>query len=194
MKRNENIVALENELARLTKLVYYDELTGILNRRGFLEEAEKQFRGISFGKTPLERRVGIQIPFSIVYIDLDDFKKINDSFGHDAGDLALQNVAVVLREQLRASDVFARWGGEEFVVALVGASAESARIAAEKIRQGIESREMKFEGKNFHVTASFGIKAYQKEKSLTGIIAAADKAMYSAKRLGKNRVVIFDGK
>lgn len=194
MARNENIVALEAELERLTRLVYYDELTGILNHRGFLEEAGKTFRKISFGETPLERRLGLQIPFSLIFIDLDDFKKINDTYGHEIGDLALKSISVVLAEQLRSNDIFARWGGEEFVVALLGADSNATKIAAEKLRRAIETKKLLVDSKSLRITASFGIKTYEKEKNLLDLINSADKAMYEAKKTGKNRVVVFDKK
>lgn len=190
MARNENIVALEAELERLIRLVYYDELTGILDRRGFLEEAGKTFRKIAFGETPLERRLGLQIPFSIIFIDLDGFKKINDIHGHKIGDLVLKRVSTILTEQLRSSDIFARWGGEEFVVALLGVNSTAAEIAAEKLRRAIEKKELPVNGKSLRITASFGIKTYEKEKSLLDLVNGADKAMYEAKKAGKNRVAL----
>ena len=194
MARHEILAALEEELDRLTKLVYYDELTEILNRRGFLQEAEKAFRRISFGQTPIERRIRTQIPFSIIFIDLDGFKEINDNYGHDAGDLALKSVAAVLKEQLRSGDIFARWGGEEFIVALLGSASESAKIAAEKLCRGIENNELIINGERLKMNASLGIKTYDDDKSLIDIINCADKAMYEAKKQGKNQVVVFDGK
>lgn len=179
----KDIKQLEKELARLQKLVFYDELTGIFNRRGFSEEAGKAFRAVSFSRIEIERRIGFQIPFSLLFIDLDDFKKINDTCGHEAGDKALKKVAQVLKTNLRSSDIFGRWGGEEFIVVLLGANANAAKNVAEKLRQDIEKTKL---------SASIGVVSYGKEKSLVKLIDFADKAMYRAKKKGKNRVVALD--
>lgn len=181
MKNSGDIEKLETELEHLKKLVYYDELTGILNRRGFTEEAGKAFRAISFGRAAIERRIGFQIPFSVLFIDLDDFKKLNDTRGHEAGDKALKKVAEILRAGLRASDIFGRWGGEEFAVALLGANVDVAKNVAEKLRRDIVEAGL---------SASIGVASYQKEKSLAELIDFADKAMYQAKKKGKNRVMV----
>ena len=95
-----DIEKLSKEIERLRALVYYDHLTGAFNRLGFKEEAEKVLR-ISFGRSAVERRVGFQIPFSVLAIDIDDFKKINDTYGHQAWDNVLKEVAYVLQESLR---------------------------------------------------------------------------------------------
>lgn len=178
----KDIKKLEAELERLQRLVHYDELTEILNRRGFNEEAGKAFRAVSFGRTEIERRIGFQIPFSILFIDLDDFKILNDIRGHEAGDKALKKVAEILRLGLRASDIFGRWGGEEFVVALLGANVNAAKAVAEKLRRDIAEAGL---------SASVGVASYQKEKSLAELIDSADKAMYQAKKKGKNRVIVM---
>ena len=192
MKIEDKIEALEEELKRLTKLVYHDELTGILNRRGFSKEAEEQFKGISLGDTLVERRTHNQIPYAVIFIDLDDFKKINDTYGHAIGDIALKTVSSVLAEQLRGGDVFGRWGGEEFVVGLLGASAELARHVAEKLRVAIERCVIKTEeGHSINLSASFGVKEHDNEKSVSEMLDSADDAMYEAKKNGKNRVVVY---
>ncbi len=182
MKNSKDIEKLEIELERLKKLVFYDELTGLLNRRGFAEEAGRAFRAVSFGRAAIERRIGFQIPFSVLFVDLDDFKKLNDAQGHEAGDKALKKVAGILRAGLRASDIFGRWGGEEFVVALLGATGEAARAVAEKLRRDIVGAGL---------SASIGAASYRKEKSLAELIDFADKAMYQAKKGGKNRVIVM---
>jgi len=189
MKTGE-IKKLEAEIKRLQKLVYYDELTGVLNRRGFKEEAEKIFEVLPFKKVSDEKRLP-HLPFSIIFIDLDDFKKINDTFGHDAGDLALKRVAATLRHTLRRSDIYGRWGGEEFIVALPDIQKDIAEKIAEKIRGEIEAAKIKSDGENISVTASLGVVSYRDEKTLHEMVEKADKAMYKAKQSGKNRVIVF---
>ncbi len=165
----------------MKKRVYHDELTGILNRAGFEEEAGKAFKAVSFRRTVLERRIGFQIPFSAIFIDLDDFKKINDTRGHRAGNNALKAVAEVLRTHLRSSDMFARWAGDEFAVVLVGADQNAAVKIAEKLRLEVQKINLK---------ASFGVSSYDQQKSLDELIGNADTAMYKAKK-GKDKVAVF---
>lgn len=183
IKKTKNIKKLEQELTRLEKLVYRDELSGILNRAGFKEEAGKAFKAVSFGRTEIERRVGFQIPFSVIFFDLDDFKEINDTLGHKAGDDAIKTVADILNAQLRSSDTFARWAGDEFVVALIGADKNATMGVAEKLRSEIEKRKL---------AASFGVSVYSHQKNLDELIENADTAMYRAKKKGKDKVVLFE--
>lgn len=180
---------LQSELSRLTKLVYHDDLTGLFNRRGFFEEGERAFHLVSFGTTSLERRTGFQIPYSVIFLDIDNFKKLNDTHGHAAGDAALRIVADILRNKLRTGDLFARIGGEEFVAAIIGADSRRAAVAAEKLRSSLEQTKFEFEGVNIPLTASFGVAEYTVEKTLQELIEKADRAMYQAKQAGKNRVV-----
>lgn len=186
----EQLLHMEQELARLNKLVHFDELTGLFNRRGFLEEAERIFHLVSYGDTSLERRTGFQIPFSIVFLDIDNFKNINDTYGHGAGDEALKVLADAMRHNLRTGDLFGRLGGEEFVVALLGASAKRAALIAEKLRSALEHRGFSWEGTSIVLTASFGVAEYENEPTLLELIAKADHAMYQAKQAGKNRIIV----
>lgn len=184
----DTIKQLEDEIERLRHLVYYDELTGLLNRRGFLREAGAEFHLVSYGMSTVERRVGAQIPFAVVFCDLDDFKGINDTHGHAAGDRALQVAATTLQQSLRHGDVVARWGGEEFVVALVGAGATNAERIAEKLRKNLEQAQVVHDGTHISLTGSFGVASYEHEESLEKVIERADRAMYASKSAGKNRV------
>ncbi|MBU1091538.1 GGDEF domain-containing protein [Patescibacteria group bacterium] len=190
MAKKQDIKKLEKEIERLQHLAYYDELTDVYNRRGFLNVTNRAFESISLRRTEIERRIGFQIPFSVIFFDIDDFKKINDLYGHDVGDKVLKNVGKILRLKLRPSDFYGRWGGEEFVLALIGANMETGRIVAEKIRGEIEQTKIVAKGKKIGVTASFGVVVYRKEKKLSEIIKEADQAMYEAKKQGKNRVVL----
>lgn len=195
----ENIIAsfknrrdMLRELNRLRKLVFYDELTGVLNRRGFMEEAQKAFRAVSFSRKHTERRAGLRIPFVVLFLDIDDFKKLNDTYGHDAGDRALKKVAALLKKNLRLQDIIGRLGGEEFVVALLGTRAETAHMVAERIRWDIHHGRFVAKGRRgIHVTASIGIAAHNGERDLNELIHNADEAMYRAKKKGKNRVIEF---
>lgn len=186
----DTIKQLEDEIERLRHLVYYDELTGLLNRRGFLHEAGAEFHLVSYGMSTVERRVGAQIPFAVVFCDLDDFKGINDTHGHAAGDGALKVAATTLQQSLRHGDVVARWGGEEFVVALVGAGAANAERIAEKLRKNLEQVQVVHGGTRIPLTGSFGVASYEHEESLEKVIERADRAMYASKKAGKNRVTI----
>jgi diguanylate cyclase (GGDEF)-like protein len=191
MPKEFDIEKLKKEIERLNKLVYYDELTGLLNRRGFLEEVTKAFRAISFRRTEIERRIGFQIPFTLIFFDLDDFKKINDIHGHEAGDIVLKNIAAILQSRLRLSDVSCRWGGEEFLVALLGADVSTAFKIAENLKEIIEAKKIPVKKEKLKITASFGVAGYTNEPALEELIKKADEAMYKSKKGGKNRVTIF---
>jgi len=184
---------MERELRRLRKLVYYDELTGLLNRRGFHEESERIFRGTSaVWKRKQEKRQNSDVAFSIMFFDADNFKQINDVLGHDLGDEVLQKIASLFRKHLRMSDIVARWGGEEFVVALFGATTQDAPAVAERIRKDIEKIKLPRNSEKLKATVSVGIAIYDGEDSIDKLIKHADEAMYRAKTTGKNKVVIFD--
>ncbi|OGN08594.1 MAG: hypothetical protein A2750_03395 [Candidatus Yanofskybacteria bacterium RIFCSPHIGHO2_01_FULL_45_42] len=191
MDDEENIKKLEVEITRLRKLVYYDELTGLLNRRGFAEEAEREFALISRANGPAEKRTGFVIPFCIIFFDLDNFKKLNDQYGHEAGDEALKLSAKILHGKLRTGDLAGRWGGEEFTVALIGANAERGRVVAEKLRKTFAETGLEYKGQKIEVTGSFGVAEYKNHPSLGDLINDADRAMYTAKESGRNKVVVL---
>jgi diguanylate cyclase (GGDEF)-like protein len=190
-KKKINIKELLAEIKRLNFLAYYDELTKVYNRRGFLENANKIFRAVVYRKKELERRIGYRIPLSIIFLDIDNFKKINDTYGHKIGDKVLEKVAKAIKERLRESDVIGRLGGEEFVIALIGCDLNSAQKIAEDLRLRIEKIKIKTHKGILSITASLGVTSYQDEKNLQELIDKADKAMYQAKKSGKNRVVVL---
>jgi diguanylate cyclase (GGDEF)-like protein len=165
---------------RIITLLYTDSLTGIANRRIFLESLGG---AISYAQRH-------QTPLSIIMADLDDFKSVNDSFGHNAGDQVLQAFATLLMENSREEDLIARWGGEEFIMMLPGASAKKANIFAERLRHRL--REITFPDPGIRLTASYGVSVYQPGDSGIGLIGRADRALYEAKRLGKNQVIILE--
>lgn len=167
-------------VAEANRLASTDTLTGLLNRRAFIERIDRA-------------RVanGSQLfPMSMLLLDVDHFKKVNDTLGHDAGDAVLQGVARVLSSIARKSDFVARWGGEEFVVALAQTAEAGARVAAERVRRAIaEAKYLLPNGTEHRATASVGLaSAENADWQLDDLLGRADKAMYSAKHRGRNRV------
>lgn len=188
------IKILEKEIARLQKLIYEDELTKILNRRGFFKFAEPILKEVEYTKSHPDRRKNFKITnLTVILLDIDNFKKINDKYGHIIGDKALVLVANVIKNRLREIDLFARYGGEEFVILLLGANKISGYNIAEEIREKIASTPLIIKGnKKLNITASFGVAELKREKNLRELIEKADKAMYKAKKSGKNRVVVAE--
>jgi diguanylate cyclase (GGDEF)-like protein len=152
-----------------------DPLTGVTNRRGFDQQL--------LARAAPGRRFGV--PLSIVMIDVDHFKNVNDGLGHAAGDRVLQELAQLLRQSLRPDDVLARFGGEEFIALLVGCPIESALAVAEKLRAHIEHHDFLI---GRPVTASFGVAELGSGQTPQSLIAAADAQLYAAKASGRNRV------
>jgi diguanylate cyclase (GGDEF)-like protein len=176
-------VALEN--ARLHGIVerqaLVDGLTGLANRR----QAEEALN------SELSRAQRFGGPLALVLADLDDFKAVNDRYGHPAGDLVLQQFAELLRVSVRDIDVAARWGGEEFTLLLPGTDAAGAAHVAERIRRAFAERTILTpDGSAIRITASFGVAAYPAANTEAALIAAADTALYDAKRAGKDTVVM----
>jgi diguanylate cyclase (GGDEF)-like protein len=156
-----------------------DTLTGLFNRRKMTELLESQ--KVLFERTDLR--------FSIVLADIDHFKRVNDSFGHDCGDYVLREVAKLMRERLRQSDVLARWGGEEFLIMLPDSDAHAAKLVAEVLRHSIEQKIMQCSGEDVSVTMSMGVAEHQANNTLNASLKAADEALYQAKEGGRNRVM-----
>jgi diguanylate cyclase (GGDEF)-like protein len=164
---------------RHKRLAARDGLTQLYNRRAFDEHLAK-------ARAREERQGG---RFAVLLLDVDHFKKLNDTFGHPAGDAALKHTARVLEGHLRQGDEAARYGGEEFAVILPGADAAGALPLAERVRAAIEKSHVVFEGARLAVTVSVGVAAWPEDgKELDGLLAAADRALYSAKQEGRNRV------
>jgi len=175
------VVALEN--ARLHRIVerqaLVDGLTGLANRR----QADKVL------VSELARAQRLGGPVGLILADVDDFKTVNDRFGHPTGDMVLRDLAASLRETVREIDIAARWGGEEFAVILPGTDLEGAAQVAERLRVALSEREiLSTDGVPLHVTASFGAAASNSTTTVVQLIEAADEALYRAKRAGKDRV------
>jgi diguanylate cyclase len=173
---------LEKELTQVSALVQKDPLTFALNRRG-LEEA---FRI----ETARAARYGAALGF--VMLDLDDFKKLNDSLGHVAGDRALIHVASLMQATVRPTDFIARLGGEEFALLLPATELAEAAAATERLQRELARRGFQFEGRPWTLAFSAGAVQWRTGESLEEMIQRADRALYEAKRAGKNRVVRVD--
>jgi len=176
-------IALEN--AHLHGLVkaqaVTDELTGLANRRRFME----------FVQLELKRAERFQSPLGLLLVDLDDFKLVNDRFGHGTGDEVLRALSDVFRESLRDVDLAARLGGEEFAVLLPETDYSGAAGVAERLRASLASLELQDpDGQGFGVTASFGVAVYPEAQSVDELLRTADAALYRAKAEGKNRVAL----
>ena len=165
---------LRIEQEKLRRLATIDELTGVLNRRG-MEQSLDDFEDAAQGIT-------------LVMLDIDHFKHINDRYGHDCGDEVLRRVAAVVGVNLRASDVFGRWGGEEFLIAGQGTRIRDATRLAEKLCGRVEQSEITVSGHRISVTASFGIALAPPGGSTADALKRADEALYRAKEFGRNRV------
>jgi diguanylate cyclase (GGDEF)-like protein len=167
--------------AQMQQQALTDALTGIYNRRSFEMQLDRELQSATRQNQPL----------ALIMLDLDQFKQLNDSAGHDAGDEALRKLAACFRQELRGVDTAARFGGDEFVLILPQAFAEGAVIVAERLRKAIEKIETAGVG---HLAASIGIAAFPAHAvTRAGLVTAADNALYHAKRTGRNRVSVFDG-
>ena len=166
----------EQQLA-LERLATTDTLTGLPNRRRLEEACQIQMARVKRHKETL----------SVVIIDVDKFKSVNDTHGHQVGDQVLQHVAVVLDRAVRESDFVGRWGGEEFMVLCPATGAEAAGLVAEKLRAAIEAHEFPVVGRK---TASFGVAELAEGEMLEHAVERADAALYRAKENGRNRVEV----
>jgi diguanylate cyclase (GGDEF)-like protein len=169
--------------ALLRDMSCHDPLTGIWNARAFNETSEQVIReALRYGT-----------PFSALFIDLDHFKLVNDTHGHEAGDMVLKEVAACLAKNSRESDLLGRVGGEEFLMLLPRTDLAGAVLLAEKLRHGIETLRLSFGETRIPVTVSIGVARNQPDhKSIADIKRQADQAMYLAKQGGRNRVTAFD--
>ncbi|WP_219350084.1 GGDEF domain-containing protein [Desulfurobacterium atlanticum] len=163
----------------LEKDVFIDKLTLLYNRHSFQNEVKRRIW--------ISRKDGV--PVSILIIDIDFFKKVNDTFGHIKGDEVLSKVAHIIKSQIRGKDLAFRFGGEEFIVVLPGVGKDEALTVAERIRKAVEDTEF---GIGKKITVSCGIAEYSPGETLEQLIDRADKALYEAKNSGRNRCVVAE--
>ena len=171
---------LQEELDRASTLVRHDQLTGTLNRRGLEEAFDGEFARSRRRNTPL----------CMALLDIDNFKKLNDSLGHDAGDAALIHLATTIRDTLRPQDTVARFGGEEFIILLPDTGITDAEKALVRLQRELTKRFFLHDNEKVLITFSAGITDFRPDDTQTTITKRADEAMYTAKKTGKNRVVI----
>lgn len=172
---------LENELnekyREASRLSMTDSLTNIFNREGYIKNWEREVERV-------HRQGGT---FSIVLFDIDNFKRVNDNYGHDVGDMVLTKTVNVIQETIRKGDTLARWGGEEFLIIFPGLSSSEMKILAERLRCVVETTQ--FAGPE-QITCSFGLTEFVDGDSVDTMIKRADTALYSAKKNGRNCVEV----
>ena len=176
------IHALEAKLQHLSELVREDQLTGSLNRRGLDDVFERETARADRRGTPL----------CIAILDLDDFKKLNDTYGHIAGDAALKHLVKIVKDTLRSMDVIARFGGEEFLILMPETSVEAAATTMTRLQRELTKHFFLHDNEKVLITFSAGVALRRPNEEQTELVKRADKAMYTAKQTGKNRVVIAD--
>jgi len=166
----------------LEEMAHTDPLTALPNRRAIEEWAGRQLRGAARHNYSLW----------VVHADLDSFKNINDSYGHDAGDRVLKEFGAILKEFTRASDISGRMGGDEFLLVLTHVDEAHIRKTVERLRERFGSKKFDFGGKSVSVTASFGVRGFQGKEppEFSLMVREADKALYAAKRAGRNQIKI----
>jgi len=172
---------LRSENKKLRNLAIVDPLTGLYNVRHF----------VSVLRSEMERAKRTGAPLSLIILDIDYFKSVNDRYGHPTGDMILKSIAAVLKDLVRLTDTVCRYGGEEFIIILPGTSIQQAVKVAERIRKAIQDKLVKVGTNDIRVTASFGIATFlgDKNESVQSFIDRADQCLLKAKRLGRNQVV-----
>ncbi|HEX3183497.1 MAG TPA: diguanylate cyclase [Pyrinomonadaceae bacterium] len=177
LARTRTLLEFKAYLDSCEEAAFTDHLTGLANRRRFERQLERE----------VGRVLRFERPFSLLMVDIDNFKNLNDTFGHDAGDDAIRRISRVLREGTRGIDLAARFGGEEFAVLLVETSQSGGLDVAERLRVAIKDLETPSGGR---ITASFGVAECPTDaQTASGILKAADVALYEAKRNGRDRVM-----
>ena len=173
----QRVNALEGELHRLSGEVSTDQLTQVANRRGLLRDFEiARARADRHGES-----------LAVGLLDIDNFKRLNDELGHNAGDEALKSLATLVKRSLRPSDTVARYGGEEFVVLLPDTSVADALMILTRLQRTLSGGLFMHEQKNVMVTFSAGVTGYRKGERIEDTLERADQALFEAKRTGKNR-------
>ncbi len=176
---DKRINELQGELEKASTLVRHDQLTGALNRRGLEETFDNEVARSQRRKAAL----------CVAMLDIDNFKKLNDSLGHDAGDAALIHLVTVIRDTLRPQDTLARFGGEEFIIILPETPLEDAKNAIVRLQRELTKRFFLNDNEKILITFSAGVTGLRPDDTQASITKRADEAMYAAKKAGKNRVV-----
>jgi len=171
-----------NFLKELEKAAYIDALTGIYNRKHFSELADAD----------IQRAARINQPIFTAMLDIDLFKKINDTYGHTAGDMVLKATAETIHQSIRTYDLLGRYGGEEFILLLAVAEEADIHKLAERIRKNIEHNVINYEGEEIRVTCSMGVARILEADTLKTAVVKADEALYAAKNAGRNQVKVYD--
>jgi two-component system cell cycle response regulator len=177
-----NITEHKNELKRMEQMAAYDELTKIVNRRYFFKSAIAAFDEANANNEPI----------SVIMFDLDNFKEVNDVFGHQAGDYVLETMVKIFKPKILPSDIFGRYGGEEFILFRKNIDAEASFRLANELCRLLASTPFIYEKRRIKTSASFGVVGSQSsiDKSLEAYIRLADNALYVSKSRGKNQVTL----
>jgi diguanylate cyclase (GGDEF)-like protein len=176
-RQNEELLASHERMEWMART---DMLTKLPNRRDFVEKLEREIASATRHNRS----------FVLAMADVDDFKVVNDRYGHSAGDVVLEAVAGLLREAVRADDYVARWGGEEFVLLFSDTDLEGGRIIAEKIRRVVSERSWEFEGRTIAITMTIGVCAFDGRVDVDTMLRRADEALYEGKSSGRDRVIV----
>ena len=174
---------LEEANRKLKLLSIKDSLSGLYNHRHFFEEIEK-----SFDLYTRKNEAALKKSFSVVLFDIDNFKHINDTYGHLMGDNVIRGIAEIITKNTRSSDNCFRYGGDEFAILLLDTTIEQARVVAEKIRQIIEKTPITIGDITIDMTVSMGVASFNEEEQVSKIVNEADENLYLSKKQGKNRV------
>jgi len=178
--RTSELVIANNKLKELS---FTDGLTGLYNYRYLMESLEAEYH----------RAKRYNHDLALIMIDIDHFKKMNDNYGHPCGDLIIKNIALLLKNNIRNTDLVARYGGDEIAIVLLETNKSMALEVSEKLRQKIEEHPVIYKNRTVKVTASIGVAAIPTDgvENWEGLLHAADKALYEAKNAGKNLVAVF---
>ena len=167
-----------NENSKLDNFATLDPLTNLLNRRSTDEKLMQLF----------DAHYHDEDAFSIIMCDIDKFKSVNDTYGHDAGDYVLKEVAWILKDTVRDGDIVSRWGGEEFLI-IVNNNKANAAILAERIRSQVEAHTYTYKNASLHITLTLGVSSYHANTDIKSLIKSADQKLYRGKENGRNQVV-----